>query len=703
MKKLIHREKPYYPFLLGNGVDAVLVDYSGSMSCNSGHLHLEQHQGAICAWYKATQRERRKPLLPILQSSYTLTADGGATYEVGDFSQAFDPRKATLTTLVKATDFELEITSFLSREHLLVERYVVKNLPKDRPLIALNLHPPVTASLLAFPVKSAHVFSKRGGGQMAECQYCVNETRGCGVIYTDHPQTSQVEFWGGKRLVLSGLKRGSSFVKYLAVFDEKDDPDYKSAAARTIRFAKKNGFDAIFKAHQDEWARYQNRNLLKLPDQQAEYLYYLSLYLIRANQNLKTGLISLGNYPQLWGGGMSNSWDLIFPHTALLGANRIGESEKLIEGYHRGLPIARDYAKKIGARGAYYPWFMNYQGKSLDFSHPKEFPHIEKFNNGCLVMEVFNHYLFSGDRGFLEAHWDVIKETVDFLIAFLVEEKGNFAFIRTGEGADESIPRKNDTTHLLSTMKAIEALIKAGAVLNRKLDSGYARILAKLKAGLDKNFHGRLLMPFQGADRCLSAAFTFYLLNLPEGVPPENVEKALDECRGKLGLTNPGTYQNLIWPWTEFRAAAALAYLKDQRAFGHLSNGAKYTSSLGAFPEKIRPDGFPINYWFLSAHGTFVWALNAMLAHGDDRRLFVLPAIPDSWRDLEFRNLRVPLGLLVSLKMRKGKIERIVIENTSTQVLKRRVEIRSQYLGRNHARIFPGEMQFKPHEKTRLL
>ncbi len=106
-------EKMFFPFVLGNGIDSVMVDYSGSMHCDSGHLHIEQHEGAVCCWEKITHRTLKRFMVPFVQFPYRITAFDGELYEVGDFSQVFDPYTATLTTEVEATIIKLKIKTFL--------------------------------------------------------------------------------------------------------------------------------------------------------------------------------------------------------------------------------------------------------------------------------------------------------------------------------------------------------------------------------------------------------------------------------------------------------------------------------------------------------------------------------------------------------------------------------------------------------------
>jgi len=118
--------------VLGNGLDSVMVDYSGSMYCDSGHLHLEQHQNAICCWEKISHRTKNRLMVPIAQFPYRITSYDGELYEVGSFSQRFDPYKAVLHTEIEATVIRMKITTFLTRSGLYAERYEVKWVNRDR-------------------------------------------------------------------------------------------------------------------------------------------------------------------------------------------------------------------------------------------------------------------------------------------------------------------------------------------------------------------------------------------------------------------------------------------------------------------------------------------------------------------------------------------------------------------------------------------
>jgi len=95
------RSKPYFPMILANGSDVVLADYSGGMHCHSGHLHLEQHQGALCGWQKVSHRKKGRHMLSVAFFPYRVMRPDDDVYEVGWFDQSFDPRTAAIPHFVR--------------------------------------------------------------------------------------------------------------------------------------------------------------------------------------------------------------------------------------------------------------------------------------------------------------------------------------------------------------------------------------------------------------------------------------------------------------------------------------------------------------------------------------------------------------------------------------------------------------------------
>lgn len=254
-------EKPYFPCLLGNGVDTVLLDYSGSMSCDSGHLHTEQHQGVICAWYKATHRSVFASTPPLIQSTYTLLTAGGKTwydaggetYEVDEYDQQFDPGRGVLRTLVQASEFRLEVTSFITSGHVLVEHYRVLAAPSNGA-IGLNLVPPGvhwSSGLYSFKAAMRHAFRADPEARTVRCSLEVGGVRGRAALYVDCPVSAEANYRGGKRLVVSdAIKPGAQFSKYVVLLDERDQVDYRLELDRILDELRSLGYEEVLQRHE---------------------------------------------------------------------------------------------------------------------------------------------------------------------------------------------------------------------------------------------------------------------------------------------------------------------------------------------------------------------------------------------------------------------------------------------------------------------
>lgn len=125
--------RQYYPAILSNGADAVLVSYAGaSVSALTGHSHFEQHQNTPCGWFRAGHSGKMQgtcqTLYPVFAPGYNIIVNGEVS-EPDFYSQEFDPEKALLKTRVCCWGVECEIESFLTDDNILAESYTITKTP----------------------------------------------------------------------------------------------------------------------------------------------------------------------------------------------------------------------------------------------------------------------------------------------------------------------------------------------------------------------------------------------------------------------------------------------------------------------------------------------------------------------------------------------------------------------------------------------
>lgn len=649
--------KPYFPMVLSNGLDVVLVDYSGSMHCDSGHCHLEQHQDAHAGWQKNTHRARTRRLLAVPYFPYRVLGADGEVFEVGDFEQTFDPYTATIVTEAHTHILHLRITGCLTGDGVYAERFeVLYAVPGARlALLAKKMAPPEVAQISYAAGEGAEI---RGTYTLDGWQGTIRV-----AVQAQKPVVQDTKSACGW-LEVGDLQAGDTVDRFITVQDTSHVDDPQAACAATLAKATSAGFTRVHAAHAAEWAHYQGRTRVTIPDPELERMYRTSLYLLRASQH-PNGFVTHGIYDVLWGGGAACTWDITFFMRAWLSSNQLAPAKKLADFYQDvAAPPAREYAAQIDRPGVNYPWFMNTRGIDLFFEDAIQARGVQKWNICCMVLQFFDLYRFTGDEAELRRRLPIAREALDFLLAEIVDRDGDRWIIANIEGADENIDRLNDTAHLLTLVKGLADYSAACDLLGLPRDAKYVEAHAGLSAAMALNFKDGMMLPWYDAEAPSTEAFTLYCLNVPEGINHKTVRYAYTISQGAWGMTNAGTFPNLVWPWTECRAAVALSVFDPALAFRRLKNAVRIIDQHSLFPEKVRPDGFWIFIGYGTPHATFTWALNSLFATDNGAILSVAAGLPKSWRDFSFADIRTPSGYAVTLDVQDGRVQRLEIENT---------------------------------------
>ena len=658
--------KPYFPMILANGSDVVLLDYSGSMHCHSGHLHLEQHQGTLCGWQKISHHEKGRHILSVAFFPYRVMRPDDDVYEVGCFDQTFDPLTATLVTEAHTAILHLRITAFLADgQPLYAERFEVLWVdPEAHPKIAF------LAEQMADPRVAQVSFAPGGKSQVAGL-YRMKEIDADGALrmaVVAHGKADVAQPGVGS-VEVRNLRPGDVVDRFVTMQDTTHTEMPEVACEKTIEQALSKGFDGVHADHAAAWRSYHANTQVSLPDPDLEYVYRLSLYLLRASQH-PNGYATHGTYNVLWGGGACCSADLLFFTRAWATANQDAPIKALADYYQDGAAgvMAREYARQIDRPGVNYPWFFNLFGRDLFFEDAIAARErgVQKANIPSMATEIFDTYRFFGDTDDLEKRLPLMKEMLDFILAEIVVRDGDRWCIGELIGADENVNRTNDTCHLITLTRALRDYLDGCLALGLPEDEHYSAALEGLTRVLQDNYRDGILYPWTGATEILTGMVMYYIENYPDGVNAKSIRAAHKSDSGPWGLIadNAGRDPAMVWPWQEAATSVAFSTIDPKLAWRRLKNAMRFTDMHGFFVEKIRPDGFWINIGYSTPHACFVWALNSLLATDNTKCLTVAVGIPASWKDYSFTDIRTPSGYAVSLEMRNGKVKRLVIDNT---------------------------------------
>lgn len=661
--------KSYFPMMLGNGIDNVLVGYSGTMGAcqaheawNYGNMNME----TITGWYRSDIRQR--PALDVqnlLQCGYivrrAIHADGIESAE-----QEFDASRGVLGTRCQLGYAEIQVSTFLTRGHLLVHRFAVTAHGQEMALQFFVRSPSVSALRVEIgqtaPSPTSLDFAVVGERWPTTP----------GRVFCDHSQARRVTCYNGQKGLEVPLAGQSEFTFAVQCALVQDVHGGAGREDLQDRF----DYAATLRRHSAEWEKFNSHSTIYLPCHAIDDIYRTSLYVIRSHQHPVLGGITVGSYPGMWKNTVYPT-DMSFGMLGLLGANRMQEAELGVRFWHRTLPHLAKRLRDAGLpHGVSCPPDMSLSGEVSPLPREKilEQKHVETAH---ISLQTWQLYQYSGRLSVLKDYWDCLVQPLEFLLGSCVEEFDDHAEIirSSGPNGKERVDGKvvyypNPTYSLLTTIEALRHACEAADLLGRKIDPRWRLLLPKLERGIEVNRFDGLIRearsPNASATGCASQLGLFEV-RLDKKTLLAQIERASSR-EGFLTWTNHG-YRAV--PWTMCDASAALSRMGMEGAARYVEMATMFTTTLNGFPEAIRPDGVYVKTWYPTVHGDFVHAVNLLLVRRRQDVVEIFAGVPDAWGPASFDSLRVPLGLVVSAsRTAKGVAAKVTNDSDRPQQFK---------------------------------
>ena len=666
--------RPYFPMLLGNGREHVLIGYSGAMGACSGHDYWSYGE-TITGWFRPdVSRRPVTGLLALLQCSYVVRR-GIYADSIDTTEQVFDARTGVLTSVCHLANSEVRIGTFLTKDSLLVHRFTVTPHAGSMALQFFVRNPAgegplsiVTSSdttLLPGTQESRVMTFKIVGGGLPVTS---------GRLLSDHPKARKVICYNrlpGIEVPLNGPSE-FTFVVQCGAWEEPQTPVTREPLVDSFDFS------AVFDTYAAEWKQFDSHSTVHVARKTIDTVYRTGLYMIRSHQNPTMGGITVGGYPGMWTNGI-NSFDLSFSLMALLGANRTTEAELIVQFWHRVLPILRQRAREAGLPGVACGEGVSPWGDSPKRSR-EQILEEKHFITANITLHVWQLYKYTGRLEILKKYWDCLVEPVEFLLGACVKEYANHAEIIRSSGPDgkERINGKlvyypNPTRTLLATIEAVRAVIEASELLGRKPNPRWKDLLRKLERGIKANRFDGVVRAYRDP-QAVPWADSAYVGLFNVLTDEKTLTAETESYMSPEGLLRWPDQGERVIPWLHLDLSAAMSRRGLPGAARMLETASRFTTTLDAFPEGVRPDGDYHRTWYVTVHGAFIHAANLLLLcrRGDVVDLFA--GLPMEWGDASFQSLRVPLGLVVS-GSRTG--QKITAEVTNDSPLPQRVRFRA--------------------------
>lgn len=655
---------------MASGSDAVLINYDGSnFLSRNGHTHAEGHQGVVLGWYKSAHKAPSgKGYYPIIAMGIQIYAHG-APAEPVFYEQSFSPEEATVTTeLDFRYGLKLRITSFIT--------YATSIWCERIEVLSADEREDMTLAILA----EVPEFPTRIGGFTEEisADFSALADSSIDIAYRNYGFSGKGRVIGSPSFDMVEIKDGFAEGKYSKPLRQGDvytrtaflhgDNEYSHSNDELTELARL-GYSELSKGHLKLWSDYFSTSSLTTSDSELNYVYRLSRYLMKAHQHPESGVITLGMQPNHWGGAISCSWDAEFAHEALLVTGNVEESRHFTEQYYRQADIGYEVMKRCGYPGIGFTGWNTLSGEFAGHTTLDEWlTSFKPMFSAYAIYAVYNQWR-------TDPHFDVTKYkriTEDILVFWLHRliyraDDGLYYLRSVKDGAECGVEADVDTfTQILFA----KAFLYYGEIYS---DAKYTEIGKKmlLALGCNRMPDGNLSL-FRGSSDVAGMMIHYYFIENDGLISPENLKSEIEGMKTPFGLDNTiATEEYRHWSWNDTFALRAYVRMKEPTLAGERMKHATYgASSLGALPEKLRLDGYPIGYYYTSPHALLVTALAESFALVPrPGEMLVGYGFSGNSINAKCENIVVSGGHTVSLTLEESRLTHLSVKNNSDKVL----------------------------------
>lgn len=450
-------------------------------------------------------------------------------------------------------------------------------------------------------------------------------------------------------------------------------------AAEVTKAAMVRGIHADYKMHRDFWNEYWAQSSVTLPDSVLQKQYDNEMYKFGSASREDSYPISLqavwtadnGKLPP-WKGDYHHDLNTQLSYWPAYTGNHLTEGM----GYLNTLWNQRDVYKEYTGRyfeteGMNIPGVCDLLGKPMggwiQYS-------MSQTVGAWLAQHFYLHWKYSADPVFLkERAYPFTKEVATFLEQITVVDKQGvrkFTISSSPEIFDNSIKAwfKDVTNYDLALTKfAFGAAAEMAAGLQLTAEATHWQELKDQLPDFDLDEEGCLTFakgfPYDASHRHFSHAMAIHPLGLIDWSQGEKSQNIIKATIKKLEDYGPDYWTGYSYSWfanMKARAFDGEGAAKELRTFAEcfcLPN----TFHVNGDQTKSGKSKFTYRPFTLEGNFAFASGIQEMLLQSHTGILRIFPAIPATWENVSFDNLRAMGAFLVSSEKKDGKIVKIRI------------------------------------------
>ena len=688
------RPSNYVPALLGNGNICLLIGQEGGQK-QTEYFDYGKYFGSVLPMIWWAGRRYDDPLRKLIPFGHFETEMKMGKKNINQaakaaWEQELNVDKGLVRTLSTYDEMHVLTSNFVTFDHNLV--VVHKEVKGDHALANLELlfryilHSSMKEHSLPAQMRAEARWDSEQ--KILQVHYRIDDSRnyqGVVLLFSDVEVEARIE--GNRFELRSRSPKNFEANFFLLLMDNQEATSYLEEAIELARVIKKDGYQRVLQKHLKDWERFWSRSYINLPDKDLVSIWKTCLYHIRSSAtkwSIPTGILET----HWWG---KFFFDEIFAYLALVSSNHIKLAERVPKFRLQTLSKALEMTKGAGAR---YPWESTEQG---DEASPPGPWRNEVHLMAIIASECWTHYLYTQDLEFLRQIYPVIKECAEYLRQWHVYELSeDKAVIGACTDLDEALfPVRNPLYTLSGTIHTLRIASQASQILG--LDEDLPSIWRELARKLENTLpcDGEKYIPFEGASHqslgCLGIVFPFCLLSPQDPIVRKTIFDFMNRCRTLTGW-RPSSHKDFYlksimgekmeekesWIWNSAWLATCLARMEEGELFHQVFEKIKpLTDAFGSLSE-VKTSKQTLHHWFVTAAGSYVYALNEALVQSSPEEIRILPAVPRKWDEISFK-LSCQGNVKVEIKFSQGRVRQLCLSSSLKQ--RRRIVIPEGLVG----------------------
>lgn len=497
------------------------------------------------------------------------------------------------------------------------------------------------------------------------------------VITLDNQIIYHQKGWGGFSydVVVKWKRRGESLYGTWSVTSSLCDEE----AVVEADDALDRGVGRDYRAHLDYWRGYWSQSSVVLPDSILQRQYDNEMYKFGSAARHDSYPIALqavwtadnGKLPP-WKGDYHHDLNTQLSYWPTYAGNRLSEGMGYLNTLWRQREAYRNYTKKyFETEGLNVPGVCTLTGEAMGGWTQYS---MSQTVGAWLAQHFYLHWKYSADEEFLrERAYPFVKDVATFLeqISY-VDKEGvrRLEFSSSPEMFDNTIKAwfSEMTNYDLALMHfAFKAAAEMAEALALSDESEHWSALRGQLPALDLDTDHSLTIakgtPYTTSHRHFSHAMAIHPLGLIDWSQGEEEQRIIEATIKRLQDCGSDYWTGYSYSWLGNMQARAM---NGQGAYEALRTFAEcfcLPNTFHANGDQSRSGKSRYTYRPFTLEGNFAFAsaIHEMLVQSHTGVIRLFPAIPDSWSDVGFEDLRAVGGFLVSATMQDGVVTRFDI------------------------------------------